>query len=273
MNSLENIFDKIQELKQSNSYNNELDWNNYEFGKNFYLNVSRNNIQTEYETKFIIDKLRLKVNSNILDLGCGGGRNAFELAEKGFKVTGIDLNKYAIEQAKTKKIENNLEINFICQDISDIDYNEEFNAALLIFNHFSSFSFNQAKKVLKKIEKALSIQGKLLIEISSPNHLMSLHGLQEWAILDSWISGNFKQLVLIDNIFDSQKEIHIRKDYCLRLSDGQIFEYTQTTYLYDLENIHKLLKSVGLKLVQAYGDWQGKIYDESDENLILLIQK
>ncbi|MBC7474792.1 MAG: class I SAM-dependent methyltransferase [Candidatus Sericytochromatia bacterium] len=275
MLNLELIFNKIDELKQLGSVNNELDWKDYNFAKNFYNNVARNNKQTDSETKFIIDKLRLKSDAKILDLGCGGGRNCFDLSDHGYKVTGIDLSEYAIKEANKTKSENNKykDINFIHKDILDINYNEEFNAAILIFNHFSSFNNIQVKKLLKKIHQALTHQGKILIEISSHNQILSLHGVQEWAILDSWLAGYFKQLVLIDNIVDNKKEIHIRKDYCVRLSDGQIFEYTQTSYIYDLEKIHALLRLSGLKLIQTYGNWQGKIFDDNDDQMILIIQK
>ncbi len=138
MLNLELIFNKIDELKQLGSVNNELDWEDFNFAKNFYNNVARNYKQTNSETKFIIDKLRLKSDAKILDLGCGGGRNCFELSDQGYKVTGIDLSEYAIQQANKTKSENERykNIDFIHQDILEISYDEEFNAAILIFNQF-----------------------------------------------------------------------------------------------------------------------------------------
>lgn len=268
--SLENIFSKIEQLRKSDLNNSELNWHDYEFGKNFYNNIARNDEQTDIETKFIAEKLRLKTGSKILDLGCGGGRNAFALERNNFKVTGIDLNKYAIEQANLNKNEN---LEFIHKDILDIDYQEEFNAAILIFNHFSSFNFTEAKKLLKKIEKSVVSQGKVLIEISSYEHALSLNGSQEWGIYDKWLAGDFKQLVLTDNIFNEKNKTHIRKDYCVSLNSGEISTYQQTSYIYDLEQIHEMLKFAGLKLVQIYGNWDGNFFEENDENMILLIQK
>lgn len=39
-------------------------------------------------------------NAVCLDLGCGHGKNAIYLAEKGFKVTGIDVSYYSIKEAR-----------------------------------------------------------------------------------------------------------------------------------------------------------------------------
>jgi SAM-dependent methyltransferase len=269
---LEFIFNEITSYQNNNELVSELDWKDYQFGKNFYLNVSRDEPQTELETAFIKEKLRLKPGIKILDLGCGGGRNSIKLAQAGFQVTGVDLNKYALEQAEIN-CPKDLMINFIHQDILDLNYSEEFQAVILIFNHFSGFNRPDVKKLLHKISRALCTEGKLLIEIPSIAHGKSLDGLREWQITDSWLSGDFKQLVLSENSFSENSNIHLRKDFCLRMSDGNLDAYKQTSYLYEPEEIHELLKIFGLKLVQTYGDWLGKLYDENDEQLIIVAQK
>jgi SAM-dependent methyltransferase len=270
--NLEKIFAEIEKYRDNPGSGAELDWKDYQFGRNFYLNVSRDSGQTELETTFIKEKLRLKSGAAILDLGCGGGRNSIELAKAGFSVTGMDLNKYALEQAELNRPEN-LNISFIHRDIFEIDYVETFPAITLIFNHFSSFNRIAVKKLLSKISRALVPEGKLLIEIPSVSHGKSLDGLQEWQITDSWLAGDFQQLVLVENRFAEKNNIHRRQDFCLRLSDGKLFHFTQTSYLYEPEEIHDLLRLSGLKLVRSFGDWYGKVYDEQDEHLIIIAGK
>ncbi|MEK7432711.1 MAG: class I SAM-dependent methyltransferase [Cyanobacteriota bacterium] len=266
---LYSVLDKIKKNKDLIPSEN-LDWDNYEFGKNFYNNIVRDEIQTDLETSFILEKLRLKSNSKILDLGCGGGRNSFALNKKGFIIEGIDLNKYAIEQANLNATENT---HFHNKNILDIDYKEEFNSVLLIFNHFSIFNKNTAKKLLKKIENALVKDGKVLIEIQSLNGGQLLDKTQEWFITDSWISGDFNQLVLIENSFDFSKNIHTRTDYCINSNTYELSVFNQKTYLYDIDDIYNLFSSTDLKIKQIYGDWEGKIFEEDDDIMIITAQK
>ena len=264
--SLNNIYEII---KKENSCQ-ELNWQDYNFGQHFYENVFRDDQDTVLESQFIISKLRLKENSQILDLGCGGGRNSLPLADKGFKVTGIDLNLYAIEKAQAYNHQN---CQFIHQDILNINYQEKFNAVIIVFNHFSNFTLSQAQSLLNKISKSLVDGGKLLIEISSESFLKSLDHTQEWQFTHNWLSGNYPQLVLVENTYDEKSMIHIRKDHCIGLDNLNYSGFIQKSYAYNPEKSNSMLKKANLKLTQIYGDWQGKVFEEDDNYMIITAQK
>ncbi|MFF4140103.1 class I SAM-dependent methyltransferase [Streptomyces sp. NPDC001698] len=51
-----------------------------------------------------------------LDLGCGPGRNALHLAERGFEVDAVDLSPQAIAWARERARETGAEVRFLCQD-------------------------------------------------------------------------------------------------------------------------------------------------------------
>lgn len=64
-------------------------------------------------------KLLKKPNlRKVIDVGCGYGAESIYLAERGFEVTGIDINKEAINFAKNRAKRFNLKAKFICSDVS-----------------------------------------------------------------------------------------------------------------------------------------------------------
>lgn len=67
--------------------------------------------------KFIEDHVDLK-GKNLIDVGCGGGILSESLAKVGANVTGVDLAHESIEVAKSHANENNLNINYLLEDIN-----------------------------------------------------------------------------------------------------------------------------------------------------------
>lgn len=69
---------------------------------------------TAQEVDFLVDLFALPTGAALLDLGCGPGRHAVELARRGFAVTGIDISPTFIEIARERAA--GLPATFICQD-------------------------------------------------------------------------------------------------------------------------------------------------------------
>jgi ubiquinone/menaquinone biosynthesis C-methylase UbiE len=98
-------------------------------------------------------------NSTILNIGCGKGREAFCLNEKGYKLTGIDISEPVIETAKSITKLNNLNIDFIVSDGLNLAFpNETFDVVIIWAQTFGLFYgehsqqhiLSECKRVLKK---------------------------------------------------------------------------------------------------------------------------
>ena len=73
---------------------------------------------TPLRLDYIQQHMNIK-NSNILDIGCGGGILAEELTDKGAKVTGLDASKKTIQIAKSHAKEKNYSINYLNISLED----------------------------------------------------------------------------------------------------------------------------------------------------------
>lgn len=58
------------------------------------------------------------VSGRVLDIGCGAGKHALYLQKEGFKVTGIDISKGAVEVARQRGVEDVRQLSF--ESIADL---------------------------------------------------------------------------------------------------------------------------------------------------------
>lgn len=71
---------------------------------------------TNAEVDFFLSIFPLVAGSSILDMGCGTGRHALELAKRGYEVTGVDISEGMLEQARKKAEEANVSVRWIRAD-------------------------------------------------------------------------------------------------------------------------------------------------------------
>ena len=91
----------------------------------------------------------------ILDYGCGTGYLSFYLAERGAKVTGIDISEEAVRQARIKRSELNLEamVDFLVMDAMHTEFpNNSFDivCGISIIHHLDvEKAFCELARILK----------------------------------------------------------------------------------------------------------------------------
>ncbi len=57
-----------------------------------------------------------------IDLGCGTGANAIFLAQHGFEVIGVDFSQVAIEKARQSAKAAGVQIDFVVDDLTDLQH-------------------------------------------------------------------------------------------------------------------------------------------------------
>lgn len=95
-----------------------------EFWDSFYQDKEKKipffcNFPDEHLVKYIENELIQP--KHVLELGCGNGRNAIYLASMGCKVTAVDLAAEAILWAQAEAENQQVDIQFICSNIFELD--------------------------------------------------------------------------------------------------------------------------------------------------------
>ncbi len=126
--------------------------------KNDSLETAQNN-----KIQHIIKKLNIKTNQKVLDIGCGWGSLAIDIAQTvKCEVTGITLSEnqynYCVNKAKELNLEN--QVRFKLMDYREL--NEKFDRIVSVgmFEHVGRKFY---KKFFKQIENLLTNDGVALI--------------------------------------------------------------------------------------------------------------
>ena len=97
----------------------------------------------------ILEKFNIKPQE-ILDIACGEGTFAVEMAKRGFRVVGVDISKEMLKFAKEKAKNENVNVEFIYGDMRSLGFNEEFDLATCWYDSLNYLL------TLKDLEKAFA---------------------------------------------------------------------------------------------------------------------
>ncbi len=103
------------------------------------------------------------VKSWILDIGCGMGREAFCLYDRGFRISAIDISEKVIEAAKQFTFENKRDIEFFLTNGLDLPFESNtFEVVIMWSQTFGLFYEDENKlHILKECSRVLKSNGIL----------------------------------------------------------------------------------------------------------------
>lgn len=141
--------------------------------------------------------LHLRPKSRILDLACGAGRHAIELAARGYAVVGYDLSEALLRAARANARRAGVKVTFVRGDMRDLPWKGEFDAAINMFTSFGYFDREaEDRKVLVGVAAALRPRGKFLMERFNRDSMAANLPSQSWEVRGDG------SIVLYDDTFD-----------------------------------------------------------------------
>jgi 2-polyprenyl-3-methyl-5-hydroxy-6-metoxy-1,4-benzoquinol methylase len=128
--------------------------------------------RTPEEVERIVELLELPPGAELLDCPCGPGRISNALAERGFRVTGLDATELFLEHAREDAKARGVEVEYVHGDMRELPWREPFEAVVNWFTSFGYFSDEENKVVLRGFHDALRPGGRLLLETQNVSRIM-----------------------------------------------------------------------------------------------------
>jgi cyclopropane fatty-acyl-phospholipid synthase-like methyltransferase len=213
------------------------------FNTSYYHLLYRNRDYKEAEVfiKNIVKYLNLDKDDSILDLACGKGRHSIFLNSLGFNVTGLDLSKNSIKEAKTRESSS---LHFDVHDMRNL-YNTQFEVVLNLFTSFGYFEKDLDNfKVIQTIKSSLKQNGIGVIDfMNSPQ------------VIENLIAQNSHK---IDGVTFKLKRSYsdgfITKDIDISDSD-KTYQFQEKVRAYSFQDFEVMLSNAGLHLLECFGNY------------------
>lgn len=153
---------------------------------------------TAAEVDFLIEELGLTPGSMILDIGCGTGRHSVALAQRGYRMTGVDLSPGMLAEARKTAEAAGVELELVEADATRFQASRKYDAAFCLCE--GSFgllgtgddAIEHPLTILRNIAAALKPGAKALFTVLSAFRMIRRHSQADVE------SGQFDPLTLAE---------------------------------------------------------------------------
>jgi SAM-dependent methyltransferase len=208
--------------------------------------------------------LSLETGKRVLDIGCGHGRIANELARRGARVTGLDASTHFLERAHADAAAAGVEVEYVEGDMRALPWRDRFDAALIWYTTFGYFDEAGIEDVLRQAAAALRPGGRLLIE-----------QINRAALLREGLPRNFVT-ERGDDLMIDLVSYDLRTDRTqterITVRNDRVRRAAFSVRLYGFAEFTRLLRAVGFATVEGFGR-DGEALELYGRRLIVLAAK
>jgi ubiquinone/menaquinone biosynthesis C-methylase UbiE len=231
---------------------------------------------TKSEGQFLIKALQAEAGARILDVPCGNGRLSFELASRGFSVTGIDISEEFIQEAEStqtklraasaKSDDKDLasKVEFSLGDMRAIKGEAIYDGAYCFGNSFGFMTYQDMEKFLSGVARALKPGARFVVET----------GMAAESVLPDFEEQTCHQVGDINVII---RERYNAGDSCI--DSEYIFERSGKResrlakhWIYTAAEIQRMLQRAGFNIRDLYGSLKFDPYKLGSQELLLVAE-
>jgi SAM-dependent methyltransferase len=210
----------------------------------FWLKVPTED-QTRAEADFLVRRLQLPAGGTVLDLACGGGRHAVDMALCGHEVTGVDLSSEFLEAARALAAERSVLVAWEQREMRDLPWAATFDGAYCFGNAFGYLDDDGNAAFVKAVARALKPGGRFVIEtgVAAESILPTLHERRWYDFGDL--------LFLIHNRYDHVRS-RLETDYTF-VRNGQVETRPGSQRVYTYGELGRLMGDAGFGDIEGFG--------------------
>jgi SAM-dependent methyltransferase len=200
--------------------------------------------------------LTLEPSSSVLDVPCGTGRIAIELASRGYRVTGVDFIDRFLDHGRWTAAERGVEVELVHGDARDLPVEGPFDAALCFWGSFGYFDDGGNLAQARAVASALRAGGRFLLDVPTVESMAGRFRPRNWFVVE-------ETTVTMETTF-AVGTSRAETEWTF-LRDGRPREVRRSsTRVYTVHELTDLLREAGFAAFEARDDALGEFALGSD---------
>jgi len=229
---------------------------------------------TEAEANFLVNTLGCEPGAHLLDVPCGNGRLSFELAKRGYRVTGVDISEEFVDEARSaassiKKTSADADtpesVDFILGDMRRIEGDSIYDGGYCFGNSFGFLAYSDMETFLQGVARALKPDSRFVIETGMAAESMI-------AKFETQTSHQVADILVTINEQYRATESCIDTEYIFEC-DGKIESQKAKHWIYTVAEIQRMLERAGLEVLDLYGSLKSEPYELGSEELFVIARR
>ena len=207
---------------------------------------------TLQEVSFIEKEKKHDKRINILDVGCGTGRHAIELAKRGYKVTGIDLSPSQLKRAAGKAKAAGVKVEFLQRDARNFNFKNKYGLVIMLCEGgFSLMETDEEDyRILENCAESLKKDGKFVF--TTLNALFPLVNSLKKFLNDSSVTTKTPKLSFNVSTLREISVMEVKDDSGVK----KVLHCNERFYM--PSELSWMLKTLGFRKIEVFGCTVGK---------------
>lgn len=238
-------------------------WYESIFGEDWLRIASGHDERAPAEVDVLVELLGLEPGARVLDCPCGTGRHSAELARRGFRVTGVDLNEQPLAVARGR----GADADFRQGDMRELPVDGPFDAVLNLWTSLGYFEDEaDDQRTIAEFARVLAPGGALAVDTINPLALHAHHCPRTWEELADG------SIMLAEHEFDRVTGRSGARWILLR-PDGSRGELVHSVRLYTVPELGALCRRAGLEVERVHAGIDLAEFDGESFRQLLLARK
>ena len=209
--------------------------------------------QVRLEANGLYDLLQLSPMSRVIDIGCGHGRHALALAERGADVIGLDFAAALLDRARHLSAGLHTQVRWIRGDMRRLPLRSECAGAAIVTDAFGFFETEEEHDaVLREAARVLTTGGQLGLKVLNGGRVLDAFRASDREDRDGTVVSVARTLTLDPPRMTERISISGRR------GDG---EYERRQRLYRVEELRAALERAGFTIAGVFARPDGTPFE------------